>query len=335
MKKNRPHSLILACSAFAVLVIAGCGIFSSDDFPGPPPGTGDIDLNGVPFEQADFDRFMAFLMRNPPRMTREEFEEAVSNTDINGDSKTLMISDLVYFEAVRNGAAFGSQKLDFSLIPVEVDHDAGTYRANVPLGGMLFLVQSGPEAERDTVVDGIHYYISGLRNYGEQAIIALPTGPDPIPTEKPIYAPGTFVSLETVAPEGARTKTSVALNLPDFKINGNHPNPFNPNTKVSFDVYRQGEYLLEVHDPRGRLVKTSSGVAQIGTVIIDVDLFRMPSGVYFYSVQMGDRIASGKMILQRLFVIGFGAGETRIGARVVLAVIATVAWQSRRLKVVL
>jgi hypothetical protein len=45
-----------------------------------------------------------------------------------------------------------------------------------------------------------------------------------------------------------------------------HPNPFNPTTRLAFDLPRPGSFTLRVHDLRGRMVRTlAEGVAPAGT----------------------------------------------------------------------
>jgi hypothetical protein len=84
----------------------------------------------------------------------------------------------------------------------------------------------------------------------------------------------------------------------------NHPNPFNPVTKIFFTVPRAGHLSLKVYDIRGRLVRTlvddrvEAGADQV-TVWDGRDTggAAVSSGVYFYEVRTGGDVKVGKMAL--------------------------------------
>ncbi len=297
MKKSIPHSLILACSAFAVLVLAGCGIFNSDDLPGPPPGAGDIDLNGVPFEQADFDRFLDYFFFTVP-LPQEEFAKGLARTDVNGDGETATIEDLVYFETVRRGTAIPPEKLDHSSTKVKLERNAGWYTADKPLGGLLFRVQSNSNSYQDTIISGVHYYARGRRS-GKKTTIALPVD-DLIPEGTPIYIPGLFISSEASSTEGANVQNSVSLDYPGIRLLGIVPNPIKYNTEISFFVARPFGHTLTVRNSLGRLVmSTENKSTDMDAFTVEWSPSSLAPGTYFYEVRVGDESATGKVILQR------------------------------------
>jgi choice-of-anchor B domain-containing protein len=86
---------------------------------------------------------------------------------------------------------------------------------------------------------------------------------------------------------------------------GNAPNPFNPSTRVRFDLARGGEVRLAIYDLRGRLVRSEarSGLAAGRHEILwdgaDGHGRPQPSGVYFYEVRSGGWRARGRMTLAR------------------------------------
>ncbi|MCD4828936.1 MAG: T9SS type A sorting domain-containing protein [Candidatus Cloacimonetes bacterium] len=83
----------------------------------------------------------------------------------------------------------------------------------------------------------------------------------------------------------------------------NSPNPFNPETAITFSLPQQGNVSLDVYNIRGRHVKTLySGQAETGdyTVIwrgLDNQETPVASGVYFYRLQAGGREEVKKMLL--------------------------------------
>lgn len=85
----------------------------------------------------------------------------------------------------------------------------------------------------------------------------------------------------------------------------NHPNPFNPVTRIAFDLPRAAHLSLRIYDVKGRLVETlidemrpaGPGVA----VWTGTDHRGEPaaSGVYFYRLQAADQTRFGKMMLAK------------------------------------
>ncbi|MFO7609005.1 MAG: FlgD immunoglobulin-like domain containing protein [Candidatus Krumholzibacteriia bacterium] len=84
---------------------------------------------------------------------------------------------------------------------------------------------------------------------------------------------------------------------------GNHPNPFNPATTISWWLPQAGHLGLEVFDVRGRLVRTlADGPAPAGAGEVRWDGRAgdgraAAAGVYFYRLQAGDETLVGKMAL--------------------------------------
>jgi hypothetical protein len=87
-------------------------------------------------------------------------------------------------------------------------------------------------------------------------------------------------------------------------LHQNVPNPFNPTTKITFDLARNGHVRLQVFDVAGRTVKTLvngpmparrnhevvwNGLDEAGN--------RVPSGVYLYQLVTDDLTATKKMAL--------------------------------------
>jgi hypothetical protein len=96
--------------------------------------------------------------------------------------------------------------------------------------------------------------------------------------------------------------------LQEFRLFNNYPNPFNPNTKIKFnisqDVRRETRNVtLKVYDILGNEVATlvneklSAGEYEI---TFDVETSRelsLTSGIYFYTLRAGEFFQTKKMIL--------------------------------------
>jgi len=86
-------------------------------------------------------------------------------------------------------------------------------------------------------------------------------------------------------------------------LNGNYPNPFNPMTKISFDLPRSTKVALEVFDLRGRKVQTlvsenlSAGRHAILWNGTDSRGRQVSSGTYFYRLQADVKTMTDKMLV--------------------------------------
>lgn len=130
-------------------------------------------------------------------------------------------------------------------------------------------------------------------------------------TESNIY---TFTDSRTLAPgryfyrlaqrdyDGTTTyssEVSVLLNgALAFRLYENYPNPFNPSTKIRFDLPRSGAAELSVYDILGKKVKEIfKGYREAGSYETVFEAAGLTSGVYIYVLKSGEMRASGRMLL--------------------------------------
>ena len=85
-----------------------------------------------------------------------------------------------------------------------------------------------------------------------------------------------------------------------YNLSNNYPNPFNPSTKISWQLPVRGQVLLKVYDVLGNEVATlinEEKPAGIYEVIFDAS--DLASGVYFYRLQTNGFTQTKKMILMK------------------------------------
>jgi hypothetical protein len=88
-----------------------------------------------------------------------------------------------------------------------------------------------------------------------------------------------------------------------FSLPANHPNPFNSSTAISFTLPKSGNTTLVIYSITGQRVRTLiSGNQTAGTLSIvwngrDDSGRMVSSGVYLSRLQMGDKVAVGRMLL--------------------------------------
>jgi hypothetical protein len=91
----------------------------------------------------------------------------------------------------------------------------------------------------------------------------------------------------------------ISLSLPaHYSLHPNYPNPFNPFTRISYDLSTTSPVTLEVFDLLGRRVASlAKGTQPAGTYSILFNGSGFPSGLYFYRLHAGTFTQTQKMIL--------------------------------------
>jgi choice-of-anchor B domain-containing protein len=88
-----------------------------------------------------------------------------------------------------------------------------------------------------------------------------------------------------------------------FQLEQNFPNPFNPSTRIPFELTNGGRVTLEVYDVAGRRVRAvldrplPAGLHEAEWDGRDDDGRGVASGVYFYRMQAGNRTETRRMVL--------------------------------------
>lgn len=89
--------------------------------------------------------------------------------------------------------------------------------------------------------------------------------------------------------------------LPDeYILQQNYPNPFNPTTMINFSLPGDGFVTLEVYDILGREVaELVNEEKQAGIYSVYFNGANLSSGIYFYSIKMGNYYRVKKMVLAK------------------------------------
>lgn len=84
-----------------------------------------------------------------------------------------------------------------------------------------------------------------------------------------------------------------------FNSLSNHPNPFNANTTIAFDLLSDSKVSLYVTDMMGKKIATllSNEQKSEGANTVTFNASNYPSGMYYYTLQAGDYLETQKMIL--------------------------------------
>lgn len=86
----------------------------------------------------------------------------------------------------------------------------------------------------------------------------------------------------------------------EFKLEHNYPNPFNPSTKIKFNIPQAGYTTLRVYNILGNEVTALlDDDLAAGNYVVDFNPGNLSSGTYFYTLVSGEFRETKKMILLR------------------------------------
>ena len=84
----------------------------------------------------------------------------------------------------------------------------------------------------------------------------------------------------------------------EYFLENNYPNPFNPNTRISFNIADNGFTTLIVYDVLGNeIVKLINRELAAGKYDVDFDASSLPSGIYFYRLSINSFNSTKKLVL--------------------------------------
>ena len=106
------------------------------------------------------------------------------------------------------------------------------------------------------------------------------------------------VMLQTMSAENSTTTVPEV-----FRLHQNHPNPFNPNTILNYDIAKDEFVRISIYDLKGREVKTLveeyqlAGRRSVHWNATDNYDRPIPAGMYVYTIHAGNFMQTKKMIL--------------------------------------
>ena len=144
--------------------------------------------------------------------------------------------------------------------------------------------------------DSIADFIAPLSGLGGGSAVVFASGF--LSGDDPAF--GVFAALEdgSVLELEPSDFLSVSESIGDFNLNPSYPNPFNPNTTISFDVNQYSDITINIYNINGEVVENLfSGFKSAGSYSIDWKANNLPSGVYFVNVNTESLSATQKITL--------------------------------------
>src|SRR5207249_3043080 len=134
--------------------------------------------------------------------------------------------------------------------------------------------------------DSLRFEITAHSHHAARTYFIIHDNADPIPdsvfvqTAEPLATPGTEPS--------------------EYTLEQNFPNPFNPATKISFNL-PSGEFVtLKIYDALGREVATIVNEHRdAGSYQETFDAARLASGLYTYRLRAGSFMQTRKMMIAK------------------------------------
>jgi hypothetical protein len=128
---------------------------------------------------------------------------------------------------------------------------------------------------------------------GEVAILFDPAG-----VRNGVVISDIFMKRGTISFVGIEPISQTAS---EFRLYNNYPNPFNPVTKIRFDIPSSrtaSGVSLKIFDVTGKLLLLQYyGILKSGSYEVSWDASGLSSGVYFYTLNAGEFTATRKMVL--------------------------------------
>lgn len=126
----------------------------------------------------------------------------------------------------------------------------------------------------------------------------------------PMYLPPNY-SYYTITAHPGQTNVNFNFNLTnvkqessefttDYSLLPNYPNPFNPRTRITYNLKEASEVQIKIIDILGNEITTLvKEQKSAGTYDVTWNAENLPSGIYFYRLQAGSFVDTRKMILLR------------------------------------
>jgi len=225
-------------------------------------------------------------------------EEDISRIDLTltFSSDNLSFNDVI-FDQSRSETAQQIEEANQGLRHIHIGLDFGEDSPLTPGRGLLATVifDIDPSAPDELVViDSISYLVPQGQSLEFSQTIAAGGK-----TFAPYFTTG-YVDIKSATDIDRESE----LVMPkEYSLAQNSPNPFNPNTKIQFELPKAGHIRLSVYNVLGQTVRTwfdKKLPAGKHSVIFDGrdnNGDSIASGIYFYRLEAGDFSQSKKMIL--------------------------------------
>ncbi len=291
-------------------------------------GRGDLDLNGISNELADFVLLRNYIAGSEAVLFRDSVlrQQQIINSDVNGDGLVLHVSDLVAMARIITGDAnplpIGQPQLVKVSFAKEGQNLIVSTTSDVDLGGLFlrfnfsgtvglpFKLDSAASMEFAGSGDSSQWRMLLVASQkdaripaGTQRVLSIPyTGTiEPLEQAASTYYGMILPTIVSIPTEVQENQRQVPKN---FSVGQNFPNPFNPSTSFTLSLPKSGRYFVRIYNLAGQVVRTFEGEAPAGRQTLtwdgaDKNGNPVSSGIYLYKAEANGFTETKKMILIR------------------------------------
>ncbi|MCF8373057.1 MAG: T9SS type A sorting domain-containing protein [Bacteroidales bacterium] len=111
------------------------------------------------------------------------------------------------------------------------------------------------------------------------------------------------IKFTTVPPFSTLSDEGSKMEVPGYSLGQNYPNPFSPNTWISYSIPKEAKVELHIFDISGQLIRTLQNQQQAAgnyTLMwngLNNDGDKVSSGVFFYRLQTDEFVATKKLFM--------------------------------------
>ena len=269
---------------------------------------GDVNYNAISYEIADLVLFEKYFTRGVGEFI-VDVNKQIEATDVNGNGTPLEVADWQYLLRIVIGDATPGYDFMFDTLNAEINYssETKTLRAftDMDYGAMYIVIRGNytplsylSEMEYDYLYDDsldltrIFIYSTDGDSFGAGDILGNIQG-EILDLQVADYEGHVVIPAMNIV-MGVNDNLDLLPN--EFGLAQNYPNPFNNSTVISFSLPNAQEVEFEIVNILGKKVYSETRRYEAGIHQIYWE-GNVASGIYYYRIKAGDKIAIRKMML--------------------------------------
>lgn len=244
---------------------------------------GDLNRDGIGSNIADAVLFTNYFVYGDA-VFGPYVDDATAASDVNCDGRTLTVADFVFMIKKITGDEVSLYSLDRVVVEYRVEN--GILYVDGDIGAIY--VEYDSDADITLLAEGMEMKYSD----GKVFVYSLDGNSF---SGQVLGADADIVDIE-MATADADFVTAINSRR-SFRLLQNYPNPFYGSTVIAFTLAYEAGFNLTIKDVYGQPVREYYGTAGPGEYTVQWDAAGCESGIYFYTLKIGDFSTTRKMLL--------------------------------------